>query len=84
MCSKEQLSKRLGVFADAYGENSFVFKSGDMVFARMNKCGSKWYVWYYTKHLQKDFDKLREAMSAINEEFIKWWESFEVYERVTG
>ena len=77
MRSKEQLSKRLGVFADLYGENSFVFKAGDMVFARANKWGSKWYVWYYTKHLQKDFSKLKEAMSAINEEFINWYEIHE-------
>ena len=77
MRSKEQLSKRLGVFAYLYGENSFVFKAGDMVFARANKCGSKWYVWYYTKHLQKDFSKLKEAMSAINEEFINWYEIHE-------
>ena len=77
MRSKEQLSKRLGVFADLYGENSFVFKAGDMVFARANKCGNKWYVWYYTKHLQKDFGKLKEAMSNINEEFINWYEIHE-------
>lgn len=79
MRSKVKLSKRLGVFADIYGENSFVFKTGDMVFARANKCGSKWYVWYYTKHLQKDFNKLREAMSNINKEFISWWESREIH-----
>ena len=52
-----------------------------MVFARANKCGSKWHVWYYTKHLQKDFDKLKEAMSAINEEFINW---YEIHERTAG
>ena len=84
MRSKEQLSKRLGVFADSYGENSFVFKSGDMVFARANKCGTKWHVWYYTKHLQKDFDKLKEAMSAINEDFIEWWENRAIHETVAS
>ena len=81
MRSKEQLSKRLGVFADLYGENSFVFKSADVVFARANKCGSKWYVWYYKKHLQKDFSKLKEAMSDINKEFVEW---YEIHQRATG
>jgi len=78
------ICKRLGVFADSYGDNSFVFKSGDMVFARANKCGDKWYVWYYTKHLQKDFEKLRDAMSAINEEFIGWWETREIHKATAG
>lgn len=75
-------NNRLGVFADAYGENSFILKTRDMVFARVNKCG-KWHVWFYKKHIQKDFDKLRDALSVVNDEFIKWWGN-EVHKRTTS
>ena len=65
--------KRLGVYTDIYAENSFIVKNAVMVFARINKVGDKWHVWYYKSHLQKDFKKLREALSTINNDFIEWY-----------
>lgn len=62
-------SNRIGVFADSYIENSFVIRNADMVYARINKIGTKWIVWFYKKHLQKDFEKLRDAISCVNEDF---------------
>lgn len=83
MCSEERLlgNRRLGVFSDYFAENSFIVKTAERTFARINKVEGKWRVWYYTKHLQKDFDKLKEALYAVNQDFIKWWENREVYER---
>lgn len=65
--------KRLGVFTDIYAENSFIVKNATMVFARINKIGDKWHVWYYKSHLQKDFLKLRDALSVVNKDFINWF-----------
>jgi hypothetical protein len=62
--------KRLGVFNDELFENSFIIATSEMVFARINKIGDLWCVWYYTKHYQKNFSKIREALSDINETFI--------------
>ena len=68
-------SNRIGVFADSYIENSFVVRNADMVYARINKIGAKWVVWFYKKHLQKSFEKLRDAISCINDDFIDWYRS---------
>lgn len=43
-----------------------------MVFVRINKIGSKWVVWFYKKHLQKEFEKLRDAVTYVNNDFISW------------
>ena len=64
---------RLGIFADTYSDDSFILKNAEMVFARINKIGSKWVVWFYTKHLQKSFDKLREAITYTNNEFVDYY-----------
>ena len=65
-------NRRLGIFADTYSENSFVLRNAETVFARINKIGSKWVVWFYKKHLQKEFCKLKEAVAYVNEDFINW------------
>lgn len=65
--------RRLGIFTDIYAENSFIAKNGSAVFARINKIGDKWYVWYYKLHLQKTFLKLREALASVNKDFINWY-----------
>lgn len=64
---------RLGIFADPYSEDSFILRNSEIVFARINKIGSRWVVWFYTKHLQKTFEKLREAISYTNEQFIDYY-----------
>ena len=64
---------KLGIFADIYSENSFILKNAEMVFARINKINEKWIVWLYTKHIQKDFEKLREAIAYTNEQFINYY-----------
>lgn len=76
MYSKERYlgTRRLGIFADLYSENTFILKNSEEVFARINKIGNKWVVWFYKKHLQKEFEKLKEAIAYVNEEFIGWIE----------
>ncbi len=64
---------RLGIFADSYTENSFVIRTAEMVFARINQINGKWYVWFYRSHLQKKFDKFRDALFAVNEKFKNWY-----------
>lgn len=64
---------RIGVFADLYVENSFIARNSDIVFARVNKINDKWVVWFYTAHLQKTFDKFRDALSCINRTFVRWY-----------
>lgn len=73
MYSREQYlgTRRLGIFADLYSENTFILKNSKEVFARINKIGNKWIVWFYKKHLQKEFCKLRDALSYANTEFIE-------------
>lgn len=66
-------SSRIGVFTDAYIENSFVVSNSDMVFARITKIGTKWVVWFYKLHIQKEFEKLREAVTYVNQKFITWY-----------
>ena len=67
--------KRLGVFLDDILEDSFTVATSEKVYARINKIGSLWCVWYYTKHMQKNYSKIKEALSDINERFIKEVES---------
>jgi hypothetical protein len=67
--------KRLGVFLDDVEEDSFIIATSEMVYARINKIGSLWCVWYYTKHVQKNYTKIKEALTDINEQFIKEVES---------
>ena len=64
------MTARLNIYADVYADNSFVIKAGDDVFARLNLIREKWVVWYYTLHAQKEFMKLKDALSAINNEYI--------------
>lgn len=44
-----------------------------MVFARVNQINGKWYVWFYKNHFQKRFDKLRDALYAVDEGFKNWY-----------
>lgn len=63
-------ANRLGIFNDEFCENAFVIATGEKVFARINFIDGNWCVWFYTKHLQKNFDKLRDALSSVDEEFL--------------
>lgn len=66
-------NSRLTVLNDSYVENSFILRTSDKVFARVNFINDRWCVWYYTKHIQKTFEKLREALADVNEEFVAWY-----------
>ena len=63
-------ANRLGIFNDEFSENAFVIATGEKVFARINLIEGKWCVWFYTKHLQRNFDKLRDALSSIDDKFL--------------
>lgn len=63
---------RLYVFNDDLMENSFIVTTSELVFARINQICGKWIVWYYTKHLQEDFVKLKDALRKIDGEFLKY------------
>ena len=56
-----------------FAENSFVLQTSELTFARLNQINGKWVAWFYTKHIQKSFEKLREALSDINKEFVAWY-----------
>ena len=64
--------KRLKIFSDIYFENSFMVSTSELTFARINKIENLWCVWFYTKHLQRNFKKLKEALNNIQEEFVKF------------
>jgi len=63
--------KKLGVFPDCIVENSFIVGNDSFVFARINKIGKFWVVWYYTEHTQKEFERLKEALADINNLFLE-------------
>ena len=63
-------NKHLGVFNDELFENSFIIATSERVFARINRIGNLWCVWFYSKHCQKNYSKIRDALSDINETFI--------------
>lgn len=71
---RKNFNKRIGVYADELQENAFIVGNSDITFARINKIGNLWCVWYYTKHLQKNFNKLKNSLIDINQEFIKYVE----------
>lgn len=64
-------NKRLMVFNDELFEDSFIIATSERVYARINKIKDLWCVWFYTKHLQRNFLKIRDALSDINETFIE-------------
>lgn len=64
---------RLYIFNDIFADNGFIVKTKDSVFARVNKVGKAWMVWYYKFHFQKDFPKLREALADVDKRFIDWY-----------
>ena len=68
---KQNNNKRLEVFNDELIENSFIIATSERVFARINKIGNLWCVWFYTRHYQKNFSKIRDALSVVNDTFIK-------------
>ncbi len=72
-CISRLKDRRLGIFADSFAENSFVLRTAEIVFARICKVGNKWIVWLYKKHLQKTFEKLRDALAFTNDEFAAWY-----------
>ncbi len=63
--------RQLYIYNDNFSQNAFIFKTVSKVFARVNKIGNLWCVWFYKKHLQKNFTNLKEAISDVNETFIK-------------
>ncbi len=69
---REITDSRLKIFNDCLFENGFIVKTSELTFARINKIGKNWCVWFYTEHYQKNFEKLKEALSFINSEFIKY------------
>lgn len=66
-------NSRLGIFADSYAENSFVLRTAETVIARINQINGKWCVWFYKSHLQKNFEKLRDALAAVDRNFKDWF-----------
>lgn len=64
---------RLKVYNDLCIENSFIFRTSETMFARADRIGSEWCVWFYKFHTQKNFPTLRRAMLAINDKFIGWY-----------
>lgn len=63
---------RLGIFSDSFSKNTFIFKTCDYVFARVDNIGKEWCVWYYKYHTQKNYKTLREAISDINSHFLNY------------
>lgn len=66
------INKRIGVYPDELMENSFIVENSDLTFARINKIGNLWCVWFYTKHLQRTYSKLRDSLIDINKEFVDY------------
>lgn len=64
--------RKLGIFADIYTEDCFIIRNSEMVFARINRIGNKWVVWFYKYHFQAKFDKMKDALTYVNTYFIKW------------
>ena len=65
-------NNRLGIFQDTSVETSFVIRNSELVFARLDNINGKWVAWFYTKHLQKEFGKMKDALAGINDEFISY------------
>lgn len=76
---------RLYVFSDEIQNNSFIVTTSEQVFARINQISGKWIVWYYTKHLQEEFLKLKEALIRVDEEFVNFLQGkqVEIYKRTS-
>jgi hypothetical protein len=66
---------RICVYTDAFAENSFTIKTTEIVFARLNKIGKKWYVWFYPYKFQKEYLKIRDALHGIEQSFIQYFKS---------
>ena len=66
---------RLCIYRDEFISDGFMAGTSEMTFARLNPIDGRWCVWLYTKHLQKTFGKLREALADINDEFVAWYRS---------
>lgn len=64
---------RLGIFSDNYSENTFICKTSDCVFARIDKIKKVWCVWYYKSHTQKNYKALKEALEDINSHFFNYY-----------
>lgn len=62
--------KRLRVYQDIF-ENSFIVRTTEYVFARINKIADKWCVWFYKNHVQKDFNTIREALINVECKFLE-------------
>lgn len=63
-------SLRLGIFSDNFSEDTFICKNSSGVFARVNRIGETWCVWYYTHHIQRNYRTLRDAVRDINSRFL--------------
>lgn len=64
---------RLYIYNDAYCNEGFVIKTSELTFARVNHIEGKWRIWYYTRHLQEDFVKFKDALRKIETEFVKYF-----------
>ena len=63
---------RLKVYNDIDSEDSFIVKTSELVFARINKINEKWCVWLYKYHVQRNFQKLQNCLRFVNKKFLEW------------
>ena len=69
---------RLCIFKDI-SESSFLIGTSETIFARVNKIGCKWYVWYYINHLQSSFYHIKDVLREINQQFKRYYKAYAVY-----
>ena len=65
-------NRRLEIVPEETMENSFVIENSEITFAKVYKVGSKWCCWYIKKHVMKYFEKLKEAIVDVNEQWRKY------------
>ena len=65
-------NRRLEVIPEETMDNSFVVGNSEITFAKVYKVNSKWCCWYTKKHLMKYFNKLKEALADVNEQWGKF------------
>ena len=77
---------RLSVAADLYGNNAFLISTPLFVFSRINKTDSTWFIWIYPKHRQLKAPTLKDALSVVNKQYLKYIKEEEeraLYKRLT-
>lgn len=76
----------LSVASDLYGDNAFLISTPLFVFSRINKIQSTWFIWIYPKHRQLKADNLKNALSVVNTQYLKYLEEekeHEIHQRIT-